>query len=1494
VSLKKDKVGTVMVVGGGIGGVQASLDLAESGFKVYLVEKSLSIGGVMAQLDKTFPTNDCAMCILSPKLVDCGRHRNVEMLTNSEVESIEGEVGNFKVRVKKHSRFVDLAKCTGCGDCAEVCPVEIPSEYEENLVNRKAIYRPFTQATPIAFGIEKRGIPPCRAACPLQVNAQGYIALISQGKFKEALTLVREKNPLPGICGRVCTHPCEGECPRQNVDEPIAIDLLKRFVADYEKEVDFELKIEKEKENRIAIIGSGPAGLTSAYDLRKMGYKPTIFEALPVAGGMLRVGIPDYRLPKDILRKEISILEDFGIEIKLNTPLGENLTIEDLKNNGYEAIFIAVGAHISMKLEIPGEDLKGVYHGVEFLRRVNLGEKVEVGEKVVVVGGGNAAIDAARTVYRLGAKEVTIVYRRSRAEMPANEEEIEEAEKEGIKIFYLAAPTRILGKESKVNQVQCIRMRLGEPDASGRRRPIPIEGSEFIIDADMIIPALGQSSDLSFLGSHYKFNLVRGRGFEVDPLTLETNLKGIFAGGDTVTGPDTVIEAMAAGRKAAISIDRYLNGEDMRVGREGEGSQESEIEVDTEEVEFKKRTEVATLPVSERKGNFKEVVLGFSEEEAIAEAKRCLACGGCSECMQCVEACKAEAVLHDMLEEDREIKVGSVILFLGFDEFNPQLKEEYGYKRFPNVVSSIELERILSASGPYQGQVTRRSDDKHPKSIAWIQCVGSRDSKIKRGYCSSVCCMYSTKEALITKEHAPDTEISIFYMDMRAYGKDFDKYIKRAESEYGVRYVRSRISEVEEDLKTHNLKIKYETDDGKLASEEFEMIVLSVGLEAPKSAKEIAEKFNIQLNSYNFAKTSTFEPLQTSRPGIFVGGAFSGPKDVPETVAQASGVAAEASSILSEARGSLVREKEYPPEIEVSGEAPRIGVFVCHCGINIGGVVDVPSIVEWVKTLPSVVYAEDNMYTCSQDTQNKIKEVIEKYKLNRVIVASCTPRTHEPLFQETIKEAGLSRYLFEMANIRDQDSWVHMHSKDLATEKAKDLVRMAVYKSRLLEALKEYSVPVNKRALVIGGGVSGMNAALTLSGMGYNVSIVEKDNELGGNFRKIRKTTTGEDVRNYLKTLINRVEKDPNIDLFKNNEIEKVEGYVGNYKTYLKGKDEPIEHGVMIIATGATEYIPTEYHYGENENIIVQHELEDKLENGEITGKETVVMIQCVGSRSDEHPWCSRVCCSRAVRNATELAEKGSQVFVLYRDIRTYGFREELYENARKKGVIFVRYDEDTPPDVSMVNDKIFVKVGDPILKIILEIEPDYLVLSNGITPSIKENEGIAKLYKVPLNEDGFFLEAHVKLRPVDFATEGVFLAGLAHSPKFVDESIAQAKAAAGRAAIILAKDNIITAGTIANVNLSKCIGCGLCADVCLYSAVSLVEKKIFGKVKKVAEVNPALCKGCGTCTATCRPNAIDLYGFSNQEITDVVSGIIAERRKVDDLNSAESLVRGF
>jgi len=1479
-SRNNEKIGAVMVVGGGIGGIQASLDLAESGFKVYLVEKSLSIGGVMAQLDKTFPTNDCAMCILSPKLVECGRHRNIQMLTNSEVESIKGEVGNFEVRVKKHPRFVDLSKCTGCGDCTEVCPVEIPNEYEENLTNRKAIYRPFTQATPGAFGIDKRGTPSCRATCPLHVNAQGYVALISKGKFKEALQLIREENPLPGICGRVCTHPCEEECQRQRVDEPVAIDLLKRFAADWEKEVVFDLKIEKEKKSKIAIIGSGPAGLTAAYDLRKMGYKVTIFEALPVAGGMLAVGIPDYRLPKDILRKEISILEKLGIEIRLNTPIGENLTLEDLKNDGCGAIFIAVGAHVSMKLGVPGEDLRGVYYGVEFLRGVNLAKKVEVGEKVAVVGGGNVAVDAARAAHRLGANEVTIVYRRSREEMPANEEEIKEAENEGIKILYLAAPTKILGKEGKLTQMECVRMKLGQPDASGRRRPIPIEDSEFTIDADMIIPAIGQSSDLSFLGSHNKLKLIQRKRFEVDPVTLETNIRGIFAGGDAVTGPDTVIEAMAAGRKAAISIDCYLNGEDMRAGREGEGTQRSEIEVDIEGVELQKRAKAAALSLDERKGNFKEVVLGFNEEEAIAEAKRCLACGGCSECMQCQEACKAEALLHDMVEEEVRINVGSIILFPGFDEFDPELKEEYGYKRFPNVVSSIEFERILSASGPYQGHVTRISDNKHPKKIAWIQCVGSRDPKIGRGYCSSVCCVYSTKEALITKEHAPDTQTTVFYMDMRAYGKDFDKYTQRAESEYGVRYVRSRISEVEENRSTHNLSIKYEAEDGKLVSEEFEMVVLSVGLEAPRSAKDIAEKFDIKLNSYRFAKTNNFEPLKTSRPGIFVGGAFSGPKDIPETVAQASGVAAEASSILSEVRGTLVVEKKYPPEIDVSGEAPRIGIFICQCGINIGGVVNVPAVVEYAKTLPDVVYAEDNLYTCSQDTQERIKEVIKEYKLNRVVVASCTPRTHEPLFQETIREAGLNRYLFEMANIRDQNSWVHMKEPQKATEKAKDLVRMAVAKARLIEPLGTTALKVTSKGLVIGGGIAGMVAALRLAEEGYEVYLVEKNDKLGGQARDIYYTLEGENIQKFLAELIDKVKSNDNIHVFTAAKVEKIEGFVGNFKTTIKvnSSSKELEHGIIIVATGAEEYEPSEYLYGKERRVITQRQLEKLIASGklDVTSQSSIVMIQCVGSRDDDRPYCSSVCCSEAIKNALKVKKMNKEVnvYILYRDMRTYGFKEDYFQEAREEGVIFIRYEEDDKPQVRVNEGRLQVIAPDLILGERLLIPADLVVLGTATVPP-EDNKSLSQMLKVPLNEDGFFLEAHVKLRPVDFATEGIFLCGLAHSPKFIEESISQANACVSRACTILSRDELQVEGTVARVNEVKCVGCRSCKEVCPYGAIEVKLKRILGKEKEVAEVNVALCKGCGACTASCRSGSIDLKGFSDEEILAQIGVVI-------------------
>ena len=1477
--LSKNPIGAVLVVGAGIGGIQTSLDLAESGFKVYLLEKNLSIGGTMAQLDKTFPTNDCSMCIMSPKLVDAGRHRNIQILTNAKVEKVEGGPGNFKVRIQKKARYVTIDDCKACGDCVKVCPVKIPNDYEQGLVTRAAIYQLFAQAMPSAYGIDKRGTPPCRATCPIHVNAQGYIALISVGKFEEALALVRQKNPFPGITGRICTHPCESVCRRKDVGttrnrvkRAVAIDGLKRFVSDYEKENKTDHTIHEENGKKVAIVGAGPAGLLAAYDLRKMGYSVTIFEALPVAGGMLAVGIPEYRLPRTVLNKEIGYLLRMGVQLKLNTPIGSKLTLQDLKAQGYEAIFIAVGAHQSRKLGLEGEEVQGVLHAVDFLRKVALGESVKSGEKVVVVGGGNAAIDAARTAFRLGAKEVTISYRRTRAEMPAQEEEIEDAEYEGIKIEYLTAPTRLLIEDGQIRGMECIRMQLGDLDESGRPRPVPIPGSEFKIEADTIIPAISQSSDLSFLSQKDGIKTTRWGGIEADPFTLEASVKGIFAGGDVVTGPQTYIDAMGSGRKAAISIDRYLRGEDLRAGREEEGPQKDYIKIDIDGVEYRERAPTTTLPLKERR-NFNEVNFGLREEDVIREAERCLQCGGCSECLECIKACEAKAIDHWMKDEQLEIEVGSIILSPGFDEFEPSLKSEYGYGRFPNVVSSIEFERFLSASGPFKGQVFRPSDQKHPKRVAWIQCVGSRDSHIGKGYCSSVCCMYATKEAVIAKEHAPETEATIFFMDMRAYGKDFDKYIERAKKEYGVRYIRSRVSHVKEDPKTNNLTIHYETEEGEMVSEEFDLVVLSVGLEPTRSHQEIAKIFDIDLNHYGFAKTSIFSPLKTSRPGIFVSGVFSGPKDVPETVAQASAAAAEASSLLAEARGTLVIEKEYVPEKNVNYQGPRIGAFICHCGINIGGVVDVPAVVEYAKTLPNVVHAEGNLYTCSQDTQDQIKKMIEEHQLNRVVVASCTPRTHEPLFQDTIREAGLNRYLFDMANIRDQCSWVHMTQPKEATEKAKDLVRMSIAKAVLLDPLPTQTVEMNQKALVIGGGLAGMTAAQKIAQAGYEVYLVEKESELGGKARSIHYTLDGNDVQSNLESLSGEVKKDPRIHLMTETTIEKVEGFVGNFKTQVRNGNEvkEFDHGVIIVATGAEEYRPKEFLYGQDTRVITQKELEERivLHPDKLKDLKNVVMIQCIGSRDDDRPYCSRICCSEAIKNALKLKSMAPEmnVYVLYRDIRTYGFKEDYYEKAREAGVLFIRYEPEREPRLETGGDGLQVFVHEPILHDDLLIRTDLLVLSQGIVAPYEENEHLSKMLKVPLNADGFFLEAHMKLRPVDFATEGIFLAGLAHSPKSIEESISQANAAVARALTYLSKKELETIGTISEVDEKKCIGCGLCESVCPYKAVEILTKRTIIGEKQVAQINKALCKGCGACTASCRSGSIDLKGFTNAEV---------------------------
>jgi len=845
-----------------------------------------------------------------------------------------------------------------------------------------------------------------------------------------------------------------------------------------------------------------------------------------------------------------------------------------------------------------------------------------------------------------------------------------------------------------------------------------------------------------------------------------------------------------------------------------------------------------------------------------------------------VEACKAGAVTletHEQQPERIELDVGSIILSPGFQPFDPSRYSAYGYIKNPNVLTSMEFERILSASGPTTGRLLRPSDRSEPKKIAWLQCVGSRElNKCDHGYCSSVCCMYAIKEAVIAKEHAgSDLDCAIFFMDMRTHGKEFEQYYDEARERHGVRFIRSRVPSVESVDGGDDLSIQYINEHGKTMQESFNMVVLSVGMETSPDVAKLAERLGIVLTEGQFCRTESFHPVTTSREGIYVCGAFQGPKDIPQSVIEAGSAAAEAGALLKDARHTLTIERKIPLETNILGERPRIGVFVCQCGINISGVVDVNAVRDYAAGLPFVEYVTDNLYTCSQDTQEVITREIMENSLNRIVVAACTPKTHEPLFQETLVNAGLNKYLFEMTNIRNQDSWVHKDDPRKATEKAMDLVRMAVAKVALMEPLKEAELDVIQKALVVGGGISGMIAAKNLSDQGYQVCLVERSDSLGGQALNLFRTWKGENIQENLVRMIRAVESDGNIDLRLGTELNEVEGFVGNFRTTLgsNGRKEQVEHGVTVIATGASETRPEEYLYGDDSRVLTHTELDQRFNQGDPSLKDirSAVFIQCVGSREPQRPYCSRVCCTHAIESALYLKELNSdmKIYVLYRDIRTYGEREYLYRKARLSGITFIRFSMDLKPEVSSSGAGLQVRVLDRILDRMVVIRADLLALASAIVPY--RDEKLARLFKLPMNQYGFFVEAHAKLGPSEFATDGLFLCGMAHYPKSIDESAAQALAASSRAVSLLARRSIMISGTVAQADPVLCSHCGLCIDICPYSAPSFVEGTPFAGR---AEINPVLCKGCGLCVASCRSGALNLKGFGEDQIMAMIDEV--------------------
>ncbi len=1188
----KNPTGAVMVIGGGISGMQSALDLANAGIKVYLVESSPAIGGKMAQLDKTFPTNDCSMCIVSPKLVEVGRHKNIELFTHSEVKDLSGDAGSFTATVVRHARYVDVAACTGCGLCEFVCPVtqlshfpELPAEGEKK--SRKKAK-------------EKRIIKGPGSPQPTSSH-------------KWTFTVDEEACAMCGICHRACLHGAISWEKKQKavIDQDKCTGCGACLVACPEKFL--AIRVDKAPDLEKSI---GAAVYARSQSLKK------------------EFGGPE---PKDCIRCGLCAI-----------------TCEKVMN---------IGA------------LKMVEEGIE------------AGVDICQVCGACVSV------------------------CPVN---------------YLT-----------IDQVT-------------NRTPRPLQNS----------------------------------------------------------------------------FNEGLNGR--------------------KPVNIHYPQAVPRVPVI---------------DEASCVQLNSGACGTCA------TICGVGAIHYDHKEIETKIDIGSVIFSPGIEVFDARMRGEFGYGLYKNVVTSIEFERLLSASGPTSGTVARPGDGKHPKKIAWIQCVGSRDHSCDRDYCSSVCCMYATKEAFIAREHDSSIEPTIFYIDMRSFGKNFDQYVTRAK-DHNVRFIRAMVSRVFEDPVTGDLELRYVDESGKRQTEGFDMVVLSVGIQVPQPTKELAGKLDIALDRYGFAVTDCYQPLATSRPGIFVSGAVNGPKDIPETVCEASAAAEAASASLAETRGSLVTVDPLPPERTVGPDDElRIGVFICHCGTNIASVVDVEAVTEYAKSLPGVVYAEHPLYTCSQDSQERMREIIEKHRLNRVVTSACSPTTHEPLFQSTLEQAGLNKYFFDMANIRDQCSWVHPNDPELATEKAKRLTRMAVANATAGEALDELEFAVDSRLLIVGGGVAGMTAAVEAARQGFGVYLIEREPQLGGQLMHLQRSADGRKFSDFLGSLREKIAADERIRVFTSSEVVEQSGFVGSFETEIvmpSGATRTLKHGAILVATGAEEYRPELHGLGELDTVMTQTDFGAALENGRAGDWQhaRVVMLQCAGSRDENYlPYCSRVCCNHALKNSLRFKEMfpEARVDMLYRDMRSYGLAELDYRAARQAGINFIRFDPDeNPPQISTAETGIEITVTDPSIRLPVRLRPDLLVLSTGM--KARDTEELASMLRVPRNEGGFFIEAHAKLRPVDLPSEGLFMAGTAHGPKSSSETIAQAQAAVARVSTLLSKSSLKMSGIVSKVDPTNCAVCLTCVRACPYGVPFINDQHS-------AEINPALCQGCGICVAECPAKTITIGRFDDRNI---------------------------